>query len=86
MEEIRHTNVIYVKDISKLGGVETFAYNMAKKYCNFDICVVCKSIHPTQRERLEDYCPVYVHKDQKIYCKTMIINYDTSILDYLEER
>lgn len=58
---------------------------MARKYCNLDICVVCKSIHPTQRERIERYCPVYVHKDQKIYCKVMIINYDTAILDYLEQ-
>lgn len=84
--EIRHDNIIYISNISKLGGVESFAYYMAKKYRHLDICVLCKSININQLERIQQFCPVYVHHGEDIYCKTMIINYDTSILDCVKER
>lgn len=83
--EIKHDNVIYISNISKLGGVESFAYYMAKKYKDLDICVVCKSIHINQLERLKHFCPVYVHHGEDIFCKTIIINYDTSIIPYVKE-
>lgn len=82
---INHANIIYISYISKLGGVESFAYYMAKKYRELDICVLCKSIDINQLERLREFCPVYVHHGEDIYCQTMIINYDTSILDYVKE-
>lgn len=83
--EIHHANVIYISNISRLGGVESFAYYLAKKYSYLDICVLCKSGNQLQLERIRNYCPVYVHHDQKIFCEQIIINYDTSILDFLEE-
>ncbi len=86
MNEIKCTNIIYVKDISKLGGVESFVWYMIRKYHNLDIMVLCRSIDTKQMARIQKYCPVVVHRGQKIYCKTLIINYDTSILDFLEER
>ena len=58
---------------------------MVKKYRDLDICVLCKSCDINQLERLREFCPVYVHHGEDIYCKTMIINYDTSILDYVKE-
>ena len=82
---IRHDNIIYISNISKLGGVESFAYYMIKKYQHLDICILCKSCDINQLERLRKYCPVYIHHGEDIYCKTMIINYDTSILDYVKE-
>lgn len=86
MNEIRCTNIIYISNISKLGGVESYAYYMAKKYRDYDIMVLCKSGNINQLERIREFCPAEIHQGQKIYCKTMIINYDTSILDYVEER
>lgn len=86
MNEIKCTNIIYVKDISKLGGVESFVWYMIRKYHDLDIMVLCKAIDINQLTRLQQYCPVVIHHGEKIYCKTMIINYDASILDYLEER
>ena len=83
--EIRHDNVIYISFISKLGGVESFCYYMVKKYRHLDICVVSKQIDITQLERLRKICPVYVHHGEDIYCKTMIINYDTSIIPYVKQ-
>ena len=82
---ICHDNIIYVKDISKLGGVESFVYYFAKKYREYDIAVVCKSCDYNQMRRLEEFCPVYVWRGEEIFCKQIFINYDTSILDYVIE-
>lgn len=40
--EIHCTNIIWIGYISKLGGVESFAFYMAKKYQNYDIMVLCR--------------------------------------------
>lgn len=82
---IKHDNIFYVKDISVIGGVETFVYEMVKKYCDLDIAVVCKSIDSNQMKRLKKYCRVYVHTNQEIECKVAVINYDVSIIDYISE-
>ena len=82
---IEHANIIYAREIHAIGGVETYVYELAKKYKDYDIAVVCKSIAPEQKKRLEKYCRVYIHKNEKIDCKVAIINWDTSIIDYITE-
>lgn len=82
--EIRHDNVIYISNISKLGGVEQFAYYMVKEYKDLDICVVTKRCDSLQMARLLKYAPVYIHTNEDIYCKTIVINYDTSILNFVK--
>lgn len=85
MEIINHSNIFYVKDISIIGGVETFVYELAKKYKDYDIAVVYKTAHPNQLKRLRKYCKTYRHTNQKINCKVAVINYDTSIIDFINE-
>ena len=80
---IEHDNIIYISYISEIGGVETFAYELAKKYKDRDVAVVCKTIHKEQLKRLSKICWVYRHTDQYIKCKTAIINYDTSIINFI---
>lgn len=80
---IEHENIIYISYISEIGGVETFAYELAKKYKDRDVAVVCKSIDKGQLKRLSKICWVYKHTDQYIKCKTAIINYDTSIINFI---
>lgn len=82
---IEHDNIIYISYISEIGGVETFAYELAKKYKDRDVAVVCKTIDKKQLIRLSKICWVYKHTDQVIRCKTAIINYDTSIINYIED-
>lgn len=83
---IEHDNVFYLTDISEIGGVETFIYEMCKKYQDRDICVVYKSAHPKQLVRLRKFCNCYqLNSETKIKCKIAIINYDSSIIDYLNE-
>lgn len=82
---IEHENIIYISYISEIGGVETFAYELAKKYKDRDVAVVCKTIDKKQLIRLSKICWVYKHTNQVIRCKTAIINYDTSIINYIED-
>lgn len=79
---IVHDNIIWIGVISKLGGVESFAYYMAKKYKDLDIAVMCKSGDAKQLDRIRKYCPAYVHRGEEVICKTIITNCDTTILDF----
>lgn len=80
---IKHDNIIYVRDINPIGGVETYVYELVKKYHEYDIAVVCRTVAREQKKRLQKYCKVYQFKNEPIECKVAIINWDTSIIDYL---
>lgn len=80
---IKHDNIIYARDISPIGGVETYVYELAKKYHKYDIAVVCRRIARVQKKRLQKWCKVYEYHNEPIDCKVAIINWDTSIIDYL---
>ena len=80
---IKHDNIVYVRDISKIGGVETYVYELIKKYKDLDIAVVCRTCDTHQRNRLRKFCKVYMFRGEPIDCKVAVINYDTSIIDYL---
>ena len=81
---IEHSNIIFMPNISALGGIETYVYELVKKYKDLDIAVVSKRCDPTQRERIQKYCRVYIHTNQMIKCDVAIINYDQSIIDYIQ--
>ena len=85
METIKHANIIYMPTISALGGIETYVYEMVKKYKDLDIAVVSKTCNSLQAKRIKEYCPLYIHTNQKIECDVAIINYDTSIINYISE-
>lgn len=82
---IKHDNIFYVRNIHAIGGVETYVYELAKKYKDYDIAVVCKTIAPEQLKRLKKFCRVYIHTDQQIECKVLITNWDTSIIKYVNK-
>lgn len=83
-EVIEHNNIFYIRDFSEIGGVETFTFEMAKKYKDLDIAIVCKTAHKNQIERIKPYCKLYIHTNQIIKCKVAIINYDISIIDFID--
>lgn len=82
---IEHENIIYMPTISALGGIETYVYELVKKYKDLDIAVVSKKCDDNQAKRIRKYCKLYIHTHQKIKCKVAIINYDQSIIDYINE-
>lgn len=83
VNEIRHKNIVYITDLGELGGVETYVYQLIKKYHMYDIAVVYKTARNSQLDRLSKYCYTYKHQGQKIFCDVAIINYDSSIIDYI---
>lgn len=82
---IKHDNIIYMPNISALGGIETYVYELVKKYSDLDIAVVTKKCDPIQAKRIKKYCKLYIHTNEKIECKVAIINYDQSIICYINE-
>jgi len=82
---IRHANIIFMPTISALGGIETYVYELVKKYKDLDIAVVSKRCDENQAKRIKKYCRLYIHNNQKIECKVAIINYDQSIIDYINK-
>lgn len=82
---IEHSIIVYMPNISALGGIETYVYEMVKRYKDRDICVVTKRIDPKQKRRLRKMCPVYLHTTQAIRCDVILINYDQSIIDFVEK-
>lgn len=83
---IEHSNIIYMPTISPLGGIETYVYELVKKYRHLDIAVVCNSIDEKQRTRIARFCPVYIHTNQLIKCKVAIINYNQDIIKYIDKK
>lgn len=81
---IEHANIIYMPTISELGGIETWVYEMVKKYKNYDIAVVSKRCDETQAKRIRQYCRLYIYNNEQIKCKVALINYDQSIIDYID--
>lgn len=82
---IKHDNIIYASDISRIGGVEQFCYELAKRYHNYDTALVCRTIDEDQLKRFRKLVPVYIHTNEQIECKRIIINYDNTILDYVKK-
>lgn len=82
---IEHTNIIYMPTISALGGIETYVFELVKKYKDYDIAVVSKTCDLQQANRIRRYCKLYIWKGEKIKCKVAIINYDQSIIDYINK-
>ena len=81
---IKHANIVYVAEISVIGGVETFVYEMVKKYHDLDIAVVCKQCDPLQAKRIKKYCRLYKFTGQKIDCKVIVINH-VRVLRYIKQ-
>ena len=58
MEQEYYTNIFYFDRINKIGGVETFFYEIAKKYCNNDITIFYSFGDLKQIQRLKKFIRV----------------------------
>ena len=50
---IEHDNIFFVSDINVIGGVETYLWELAKKYQHYDIAVVYRTGNEKQIARLQ---------------------------------
>ena len=82
--ELEASNVFYVSNFNVIGGVETYIYELAKKYKQYNIVVVYKTAHPNQLLRLMKYVKVHKYKGGLIKCKKAFFNYETDIIENVE--
>lgn len=77
------TNAIYCSDLNVIGGIETYLYELAKKYGDYDIQLFYNTADKNQLRRLKKYikCNKLDHKE-KIQCKQLFILYHTPTPDF----
>lgn len=80
-ETLEVKNVFYFPYVNAIGGVETFFYNLARKYKNYDILVLYNAGDQAQINRLRQYIRVEQYKGQDIVCEKVFFNYSINIID-----
>ena len=81
---IEGANIFYVSNFNIIGGTETFIYELARKYSDYDITVVYKTGDQDQLARLRKHVKVRQYQGQKIKAKKAFFNYQTDIIDNVE--
>lgn len=74
-------NAFYFCNINQIGGVETFLYEVAKKYHKKDIIVFYTTGDNEQVRRLRQYVKVIQLTNQIIKCEKVFLNYNISNID-----
>ena len=83
--EIKSKNVFYVSNFNTIGGVETYIYELAKKYNEYDITVVYKTGSLDQVKRIRKYVRIIKYKEgDVIKCNKAFFNYETDIINSIE--
>lgn len=84
MEQEYYTNIFYFDRLNKIGGVETFFYEIAKKYCDNDITVFYSYGDINQIRRLKKLIRVKKYTGQTIKCKNAFFNYNLRPIDNIQ--
>lgn len=70
-----YSNVFYIPHFNIIGGIETYMYELAKKYHKYDITVVYNDGDYKQISRLAKYIRVIKYNGAKIKCKRLFVMY-----------
>lgn len=84
MEQEYYTNIFYFDRLNKIGGVETFFYEIAKKFCDNDITVFYSYGDLKQIQRLKKLIRVVKYTGQKIKCKKAFFNYNLRPIENIQ--
>ena len=77
-------NIFYFRVINSIGGIETFFYELAKKYKDWDITIYYQTGNYNQILRLSKYVRVKKYQGEKIVCKKAFFNFNLDIIDSVE--
>ena len=77
-------NLFYISNFNHIGGVETFIYELSRKYQDYDIVVVYKTGNIKQINRLKQYVRVIQFHGQDFRCQKAFFNYETDIINYIQ--
>lgn len=83
---IKSKNVFYVSNFNVIGGVETYIFELARKYNDYDITVIYRTGSLEQIKRLRKYVRVIKYKGEQIKCDKAFFNYETDIIDNIEAK
>lgn len=81
---IEYKNLFYVSNFNAIGGVETYIYELTRKYKDKDIAVIYKTGSEEQLKRIRDNVRLIHFDGQKFRCKKAFFNYETDIIDNIE--
>ena len=81
---IECNNLFYISNFNKIGGVETYIFELARKYKDHDIIIIFKTGDINQIKRLRQYVKVIRYNGQKFKCKKAFFNYETDIINDIE--
>lgn len=79
-----YNNIYYFYYLSDIGGTETFLYQLARKYKDFDLTIVYRYGDERQIARLKQYVRCVKFQEQPIKCKRAFFNYGIDIIDKVE--
>lgn len=75
---VEYGNVFFVNTILEIGGIETYLYEIAKKYHEYDITVMYKNGDTKQLNRLRKLVRV-IRKPSHVKCKKAFIPYECDL-------
>ena len=81
-----NTNLFYFKELNSIGGIETFFYQLGKKYGkNYDITVMYRTGDSKQVRRLSDYVRVKKYREgETVHCKRAFLCFNVDIIEHIE--
>ena len=80
-----YTNTFYFQRLIQIGGIETFLYNIAKKYgAEKDITIFYSEADIYQLERIERYTRCIKYTGQKVKTKRAFFNYNIDPINSFE--
>lgn len=80
----KYSNIFYQQHIAQIGGVETFLYELARKYQDRDLTIIYSSGNKEQIKRLRKYVRCIKYDGKPIKCDRAFFNYSTKIIDNIE--
>lgn len=83
---MKYTTIYYFQGIQTIGGIETFFYELAKKYGDRDLTIFYKYADMNQLKRLRKYVRCIQYKGQKIECERAFFNFNLDIIDNVDAK
>ncbi|MDO4989309.1 MAG: glycosyltransferase [Eubacteriales bacterium] len=79
-----YDNVFYYAHVNDIGGVETFFYEIARKYRDFDITMLYKTGDGAQLRRLAEHIRLRRWNGERIQCRRAFFGYSFEALDFID--
>lgn len=83
---MKYSNVYYQEHLNYIGGVETFLYELARKYCDRDLTIIYSTGDKEQIKRIKKYARCIKYNGEPIECDRAFFNYSTKIIDNIKAK